>query len=333
MAHNDVVTLPEEYTIRHARDQDAQQVVTLMDACDTSFGAPRAAFPVVELQAAWADLDLERDTWLILAPDGALAAYGEFNDNGAGKLQADGYVHPDHRGRGLGTALVRLMEARARERVDAAPEGAQVALGTGVLLLDHAANDLMAREGYTVVRVFHEMRITLTEAPSVPDLAAGLRLRAFIPGQDERAVFDTVEAAFADHWNHIPRGFDEWISRAQRSDFDPSLWLLVEAEDGTIPAVSLGTLREDHGWINTVGTLRAWRGKGLAGALLRASFRAFWDHGMRVVALGVDAQSPTGATRVYEAAGMRADSSAVIFEKILRPGVDLATTGAQPAQA
>ena len=260
MAHNDVVTLPEEYTIRHARDQDAQQVVTLMDACDTSFGAPRAAFPVVELQAAWADLDLERDTWLILAPDGALAAFGEFNDNGAGKLQADGYVHPDHRGRGLGTALVRLMEARARERVDAAPEGAQVALGTGVLLLDHAANDLMAREGYTVVRVFHEMRITLTEAPSVPDLAAGLRLRAFIPGQDERAVFDTVEAAFADHWNHIPRGFDEWISRAQRSDFDPSLWLLVEAEDGTIPAVSLGTLREDHGWINTVGTLRAWRG-------------------------------------------------------------------------
>ena len=53
---------------------------------------------------------------------------------------------------------------------------------------------------------------------------------------------------------------------------------------------------------------------------------------MRVVALGVDAQSPTGATRVYEAAGMRADSSAVIFEKILRPGVDLATTGAQPVQ-
>lgn len=333
MAQNDVVTLPEEYTIRHARDQDAQQVVTLMDVCDTSFGVPRAAFPVVELQAAWAELDLERDTWLILAPDGALAAYGEFNDNGAGKLQSDGYVHPGHRGRGLGTALVRLMEARARERVDAAPEGAQVALGSGVLLVDQAANDLMAHEGYTVVRVFHEMRITLTEAPTIPDLPAGLRLRTFIPGQDERAVYDTVEAAFADHWNHIPRGFEEWISRAQRSDFDPSLWLLVEAEDGTIPAVSLGVLREDHGWINTVGTVRAWRGKGLAGTLLRASFRAFWDHDMRVVALGVDAQSPTGATRVYEAAGMRAGSSAVIFEKVLRPGVDLATTSAQPTQA
>jgi GNAT superfamily N-acetyltransferase len=158
-------------------------------------------------------------------------------------------------------------------------------------------------------------------------------LRAFIPGQDERAVFDTVEAAFADHWNHIPSEFDEWISRTQRSGFDPSLWLLAEAEDGTIPAVSLGTLREDHGWINTVATLRAWRGRGLAGALLRASFRAFWDHDTRVVALGVDAQSPTGATRVYEAAGMRAGSSAVIFQKILRPGVDLATMGAQPAQA
>ncbi len=324
MAQYNGATLPEEYIIRHARDQDAQGIVTLMDACDNSFGVPRAGFSVVELQAGWADLDLERDTWCIFAPDGALAAYGESQNYGLGKLQSDGYVHPDHRGKGLGTALVRLMEARAREQVDSAPEGAQVELTCGVLLIDQAACALLEREQYTACRVFHEMRIELTEAPAAPETPTGLRLRTFIPGQDERAVFDTVEAAFADHWNHVPREFEEWVRRTKRPDFDPALWLLMEAEDGTIPAVALGTLRADHGWINVVGTQRAWRGKGLASALLRASFRAFWERGMHVVALGVDAQNPTGATHVYEAAGMRAASSAAIYKKALRPGVDLA---------
>ena len=87
-------------------------------------------------------------------------------------------------------------------------------------------------------------------------------------------------------------------------------------------------MRADHGWINTVATLREWRGQGLASALLRASFRAFWEHGMRTVALGVDAQNATGATHVYETAGMAPVASAVIYEKILRPGVDLADSGA-----
>lgn len=319
------VSLPEEYTLRHARDQDAEAVIALLNAFDDSFGAPRSGLTVNAVRASWADLDMAHDTWAIAAPDDTLAAYGEVNNFGAGKLVSDGYVHPSHRGKGIGSWLIRRMEARARELVDTAPAEAQVELTNGVLMVDVAARALLEREGFALCRVFHEMRITLTEPPTVPALPAGLRLRAFTPGQDERAVFDTVEAAFADHWNHTPRQFDEWLTRKQREGIDPALWLLVEAEDGSIPAVSLGSMRDDLGFITTVGTLRAWRGKGLASALLMASFLAFWERGMRTIALGVDAQNPTGATRVYEAAGMRAAVSATVYQKILRPGVDLAT--------
>jgi mycothiol synthase len=324
MAQYNGVTLPEEYSVRHARDQDAQSIVTLIAACDASFGVASGGYTEVDIRDGWANLDIERDTWAVIAPDGLLAAYGEVTDQGSGKLIADGYVHPDHRGNGLGTAIVRLMEARARELAPNAPDGAEVTLANGVLLLDQAGRDLLERDGYHLARVFWEMRIEMSKQPAEPMLPAGVRLRTFVPGQDDHAVFETVESAFADHWDHIPRAFDEWISRTRRPDFDPSLWLLVEADDGTIPAVALGLVRADHGWINTVATVRAWRGRGLASALLRATFRAFWEHGMRVVALGVDAQNPTGATRVYEAAGMAAASSATIYKKLLRPGVDLA---------
>ncbi len=318
-------SLPEEYTFRYARDQDAEAVITLMDAFEAAFGAPHTGFSADDVRASWADLDMARDTWVVVAPDDTLAAYGEVNNFGAGKLVSDGYIHPSHRDKGIGTWLVRRMEGRARELVDAAPEGAQVELTNGVLMVDTAARTLLEREGFSLCRVFHEMRITMSEPPTVPAPPAGVRLRNFVPGQDERAVFDTVESAFADHWNHPPLQFDEWLTRKTRQGIDPALWLLAEAEDGSIPAVSLGSMREDHGFINTVATLRAWRGKGLASTLLAASFRAFWERGMRTVALGVDAQSPTGATRLYEAAGMRPAVSATVYQKILRPGVDLAT--------
>ena len=41
--------------------------------------------------------------------------------------------------------------------------------------------------------------------------------------------------------------------------------------------------------------------------------------GERRVGLGVDAESPTGATRVYERAGMRTLWQALVWEKELRP--------------
>jgi mycothiol synthase len=329
MAQDNSVTLPEEYSVRHARDQDAQDILALIAACDHAFEVEMSGYTEVDIREGWSDLDIERDTWAFIAPDGSLAAYGEVSDHGSGKLVADGYVHPDHLGKGLGTTLARWMEARARELVDHAPEGAQVTLSNGLLFVDQAGRDLLERDGYQLARTFWEMRIALAEEPAEPTLPTGLRLRAFVPGQDERAVFDTVEAAFADHWEHVPRDFDEWLARTKRPDFDPALWLLIEAEDGSIPAVTLGWPRADHGWISTVATRRVWRGKGLAGALLRASFRAFWQKDMRVVALGVDAQNPTGATRVYEAAGMRVATSAVIYQKVLRAGVDLASSASQ----
>lgn len=327
MPQPDPMTLPARYSVRRARDQDAQPMLDLIMACELSFGKQPSSYTEEDVREGWSNLDRERDTWVIVAPDSALAAYGELTDRGSGKLIADGYVHPAHRGLGLGTALARAMEARARELVANAPDGAQVSVTNGVLLVDQDARDLLERDGYVVVRTFWEMRVTLEQEPAAPTLPAGLRMRAFVPGQDERAVFDTVEAAFAEHWGHTPRAFEDWLGHTRRPDFDPHLWLLIETDDGAIPAVSLGMLRTDHGWINTVGALREWRGRGLASALLRASFRAFWERGMRTVGLGVDAQNPTGATRVYEAAGMAPVVSAVIYEKILRRGVDLGASG------
>jgi mycothiol synthase len=79
--------------------------------------------------------------------------------------------------------------------------------------------------------------------------------------------------------------------------------------------------------VNILGVRRPWRRRGVALALLQHSFREFYSRGRYKVGLGVDAQSLTGATRLYEKAGMRSDPSRqlVLYEKELRPGLEIRT--------
>jgi len=71
--------------------------------------------------------------------------------------------------------------------------------------------------------------------------------------------------------------------------------------------------------------LRPWRRRGLALALLHHTFGEFYRRGKRRVGLGVDADSLTGALRLYEKAGMHPIRQYASFEKELRPGVELST--------
>ena len=166
------------------------------------------------------------------------------------------------------------------------------------------------------------MAIDLPEPPSPPNWPDGITPRIFLPGM-ERAVFDAVEEAFQDHWGHTPQNFEEWTERTRRESFDPSLWFL--AMDGDeIAGAALCRLRPDNSaWVSTVAVRRPWRKRGLATALLQEAFGALYRREIHTAALGVDAESLTSATRVYERVGMHVTLRIATYQKILRPGVDL----------
>jgi len=113
--------------------------------------------------------------------------------------------------------------------------------------------------------------------------------------------------AFRDHWGSAPLEFPEWRQlRMGNRLFDPTLWLLAWSGDRLVGA-SLNMDEDGEAWVQTLGVLREARRKGLGRALLVESFREFHHRGHRQVLLGVDSQNPTGATRLYEGAGMTAD--------------------------
>jgi ribosomal protein S18 acetylase RimI-like enzyme len=177
------------------------------------------------------------------------------------------------------------------------------------------------------------MVIELDSPPPAPDLVEGITMRPFVRYQEEPAVIRAVRDAFRDHWGYVEGPFEDELKESlywMENDryFDPSLWFL--ALDGDeIAGVSLCyPIRiedPDMGWVSTLGVRRPWRRKGLGLALLRYSFGEFHRRGKRKVGLGVDADSLTGATRLYEKAGMHVHRQYASYEKELRAGVDLST--------
>jgi mycothiol synthase len=81
-----------------------------------------------------------------------------------------------------------------------------------------------------------------------------------------------------------------------------------------------GVMRNDvrvagGGYVGAIGVRPAWRGKGIAKALLYGTFAELWRRGTTRATLDVDSQNATGAVAPYERVGMHVDSCGVAFEK------------------
>jgi len=184
------------------------------------------------------------------------------------------------------------------------------------------ARDWMHARGATLIRHFWRMRIDLDGTPvAVPSPPEGVTVRIVRDEDaDLREVYRVVDTSFADHFGHDgSRTYEQWLtSLRKRSNLDFSLWWFAEV-DGVPVAALLGWRLPDHeqewtGHVGTLGTLREARGRGIGSLLLRTAFAEFAGRGLRKATLGVDAANPTGAVRLYESVGMRADHDWVLYE-------------------
>lgn len=295
--------------IRPAGREDFAAVAELFGAADEAASGRPSRIDADAVDGWLQTIAFGTNTWLF-EEDAQLVAAGFAQLHGT-RGTAAGVVHPSARGRGLGTRLVELAEARMTE------EGA-ARVHAWTVAGDSAADDLLRRRGYREVRRFWEMTIELgADPPRAPRLPEGFLIEPF-SSELARAFHAALEEAFAGHWEYQPASFEQWWERqVAKPDHDPTLWFLVRTREGVVAATRNDPERSGGGWIGALGVCPAWRGRGLAKALLLHSFREFHRRGERRVGLGVDSENATGATKLYESVGMSIDTEQVVWEKVL----------------
>jgi ribosomal protein S18 acetylase RimI-like enzyme len=294
---------PREITADDA--QDVLDLVTLADIAEV--GEPNT--PMSEVLA-----DANRPEVFAVGLDdsrGGLAAYAwcEYPP-GHSKVYGDITLRP---GTDLDTGTVMLDWLRAK--------ASEIAPGLPLHSFTDSGNTLKIKlyetAGGQLIRRFYRMGIVLDDdwAPTMPDLGAGVEIRGVSSDEaDLRAMHAVVDVAFLDHFAGESESYEQWAKHTLTgATSDLSLWWLATV-DG-VPAAGLYASENPNvGYVDTLGTLREYRGRGLGRALLLTSFAEFHRRGYRKVVLGVDATSPTGALDLYKSVGMTPDHEGWRYE-------------------
>jgi mycothiol synthase len=293
--------LPAGYRSRSATAADVAALRRLVAACElAAFGRVETDEGGIAADLARPGLDPALDTVLVHGPDGELAGRAWVDR----RSEVD--VHPDHRGRGLGTALLDWVDARAR------------AAGTEAVVQvvpdsDAAATALVRSRGYRPYATSWLLGIDLPAEPEVPVPPDGITVRAYEPG-DARAVHEVTEDAF-DEWQQRRKPFEEWAAHTVgRETFAPDASPLAFSGGEVVGAVlSLDLPEYGEGYVESVAVRGDQRNRGLARLLLRSAFRATYRRGRRSCALWTHSQ--TGALSLYERVGMAVRRSSTVYRR------------------
>lgn len=269
---------------------------------------------------------------LIATVAGAVIGWARFWDFGCSPdegrlLMHSGQIDPTHRGRGVGRALIVGAQAALEIVRNAAadPAGTTAGVHSWLFAGNASAIALLEANGYRRLRYIVEMTRRLDEVPTIA-LPEGLTTRPVRP-EDWLPIARALNAAMHDH-----RGWPDWNDDQLMDMLDHptrgqhEMWQVAWEGDRVVGGV-LGyideheneVLQRQRGYTEGIFTVRDWRGRGVAGAMIARNLRLLRDRGMDEAALSVDTENPSGALGLYQRHGFREQDRLVIFRKDLAP--------------
>jgi ribosomal protein S18 acetylase RimI-like enzyme len=294
-------------TIRPAAMSDLEPTATMLNEHGRSLhGADDMT--AADLLQYWESPDVEfpGDVLVAESSDGAIAGYADLGVHGEHVWLDVRSTDPD--------LLPLLLEAIQKRASAKAPGKNLIGVSSGE---DQAVRDLYEGAGYSLLRHSFRMRIDLDVDPPAPEWPDGFDVRTMREEEDRR-FYDAQMASFADTWMFNPEPYEVWSHwMVGDSAFDPSLWFVAES-GGALAGVLMARSPENEpglGWVRILGVLPDYRQRGVGQALLRHTFGEFARRGFKAVGLGVDAENPTGAVRLYEKAGMYVERTNLIYER------------------
>lgn len=242
---------------------------------------------------------------------GTLIAFGAVSmppgDVGTLRVNLEGGVAPEHRHRGIGSAVLDWEIARARALI------AEAGRASAARLVVHVEDDMpdsvhmLTERGFSPQRYYTELRRDLGKALPEPTLSRPLDLVPWSSELEEQVRL-AHNVAFEEHWVSEPQTRETWAQG--RAYFVPE-WSFIVLDRTTDRAQVVGYLMSSRyeqdwpslgwseGYIDLLGVRPDWRGRGIATALVGAAMRAYAADGMEYASLGVDTDAPGRVFGLY----------------------------------
>ena len=314
-------------TFRHFQGEaDYPHMAALIDACKAADSIERST-TVKDVAITYRHLEnCDPQTDMLFAEvNGQVIAYGriwwdELVD-GIRLYHPFGFLHPDWRHKGIGSALWEAAENRSRQVAAGHPKETPKFFQAEPFQTEKDLIALLESRGYQPVRYETHMVRDLSEPFPEAPMLPGLEVRPVKP-EHLRPIFAASNEAFRDHWGTRDESEEEYKAQQENPDFHPELWK-VAWEGDQVASVIHNFIDEDEnveykrkrGYTEGICTRRPWRKKGVARSLLVQSMQMFKDMGMTETALSVDSQNLSGAFRLYEGVGYRKVKQQTIYRK------------------
>ena len=330
--------LPEQYSTRFLTIDDAETIATFISQTSGAKGYQQVANADV-LRSDWQEPNFVlEESSIVVEQDGEILGYAILWDTSVKPVKpwCAWAVQHDLYGTDLVPYLLNWLEEKAQRAIDKCPPQLKVKLQTNALEgYKRRINDLI-NAGFVHKRNFYRMLIQMDTAPPQAKLPENISIRGMKYPEELEAMARAVELGFKDHWGFVEEPIEEalkfWKHYLDTDElFDQELYFLaIDNETGEIAGVNLCRI-EQHGkpetaYVEELAVLPNYRRQGLALAMLHHAFGELYKRGRKQVALHVDAESLTGATRLYTKAGMQPVETWSNYQKVLRDGVDISTT-------
>ncbi len=235
-----------------------------------------------------------------------------------------GWIVPEWRRKGIGTAILKQNERRIYEIAAEHPPEAPKFFQNEHNDKQVAVATLLKANGYEGVRWGYEMQRPIDDPLPDAPMPKGLEVRP-VTEEHYRLIWDAQSEAFIDHWGHsetTEEDYQRWLS--DPVTFSPEIWKVAWDSDQVVGMVLNILNKEENeeyqrkrGYTEFISVRRPWRRRGLARSLLVQSIEMFRETGMEETILGVDTQNPNHALDLYESVGYKITKKGTTYRKPL----------------